>query len=84
MLMQSHGIQLASLAFVEQEFTSTYADLYDMGISQSYLGFVRPFSDRIAIGMDWSNVGFDDKELAYSENKTKFLLWDSNLLKSLV
>ena len=56
------------------EFTSTYADLYDMGISQSYLGFVRPFSDRIAIGMDWSNVGFDDKELAYSENKLNFAL----------
>ena len=56
------------------EFTSTYADLYDMGINQSYLGFVRPFSDRIAIGIDWSNVGFDDKELAYSENKLNFAL----------
>ena len=54
------------------EFTSTYADLYAMGITQSYLGFVRPFSDRIAIGLDWSSVGFDDKELAYSENKLNF------------
>ena len=42
------------------EFTSTYADLYAMGITQSYLGFVSPFSDRIAIGLDWARVGFDD------------------------
>ena len=54
------------------EFTSTYADLYAMGINQSYLGFVRPFSDRIAIGLDWSSIGYDDKELAYSENKLNF------------
>ena len=51
------------------EFTTTYADLWAMGITQSYLGFVRPFSDRVAIGFDWSNIGFDDKELLYSENK---------------
>ena len=54
------------------EFTSTYAELYAMGINQSYLGFVRPFSDRIAIGLDWSSIGYDDKELAYSENKLNF------------
>ena len=54
------------------EFTSTYADLYAMGITQSYVGFVRPFSDRVALGIDWSNVGFDDKELLYSENKLNF------------
>ena len=51
------------------EFTTTYADLYAMGITQSYLGFVKPFSDRVALGFDWSNVGFDDKELLYAENK---------------
>ncbi len=56
------------------EFTSTYADLYAMGIAQSYFGFVRPFSDRIAMGIDWSNIGFDDKELLYSENKLNFAL----------
>ena len=44
------------------EFTSTYAELYAMGINQSYLGFVRPFSDRIAIGLDWSSIGYDHKE----------------------
>ena len=54
------------------EFTSTYTDLYAMGITQSYLGFVRPFSDRIALGLDWSSVGFDDDELNYSENKLNF------------
>ena len=51
------------------EFTTTYADLWAMGITQSYLGFVRPFSDRVALGFDWSNIGYDDKELLYSENK---------------
>ena len=56
------------------EFTSTYTDLYTMGISQSYLGFVRPFSDRIALGLDWSSIGFDDGELNYSENKLNFAI----------
>ena len=54
------------------EFTSTYANLYNMGITQSYIGFVRPFSDRIALGFDWSNVGYDDNELSYGENKLNF------------
>ena len=56
------------------EFTSTYSDLYAMGITQSYIGFVRPFSDRIALGLDWANIGFDDKELFYSENKLNLAL----------
>ena len=51
------------------EFTTTYADLYAMGITQSYLGFVKPFSDRVALGFDWSNVGYNDDELLYAENK---------------
>ena len=51
------------------EFTTTYADLYNLGITQSYIGFVRPFSDRIALGFDWSNIGYDDNELSYGENK---------------
>ena len=54
------------------EFTSTYANLYNLGISQSYMGFVKPFSDRVALGFDWSSVGYDDNELAYSENKLNF------------
>ena len=56
------------------EFTSTYANLYNMGITQSYIGFVRPFSDRIALGFDWSNVGYDDNELSYGENKLNFAI----------
>lgn len=51
------------------EFTSTYANLYAMDISQSYIGFVRPFSDKIALGFDWANVGHDDKELLFGEHK---------------
>ena len=45
-----------------------------MNINQSYFGFVRPFSDRIALGIDWSNLGFEDSELMYSENKLNFAL----------
>ena len=56
------------------EFTSTYSDLYALGINQSYIGFVRPFSDRIAVGVDWANISFDDKELLYGENKINFAL----------
>tara|TARA_Y100000591_G_scaffold59523_1_gene48022 strand:- start:2704 stop:5442 length:2739 start_codon:yes stop_codon:yes gene_type:complete len=56
------------------EITSTYTDLYAMGITQSYLGFVRPFSDRIALGFDWSSIGFDDGELNFSENKLNLAL----------
>ena len=47
------------------EITSTYTDLSAMGSTQSYLGFVRPFSDRIALGFDWSSIGFDDGELNF-------------------
>ena len=54
------------------EFTSTYANLYNLGITQSYMGFVKPFSDRVALGFDCSSVGYDDNELAYSENKLNF------------
>lgn len=57
-----------------KEFTSTYSNLYDMGISKSYMGFVFPFSDKIAFGLDWGNVGFDDTELLYSENKLAFAI----------
>jgi len=54
------------------EFTTTYADLYIMGITQSYIGIVRPFGDKLALGMDWANVGFDDGELGYADNKLNF------------
>ena len=54
------------------EFTTTYADLYVMGITQSYIGIVRPFGDKLALGLDWANVGFDDGELGYADNKLNF------------
>ena len=56
------------------EFTSTYSDLYKLGITHSYLGFVRNFTDRIGFGLDWGNLGFDDKELLFSENKMNLSL----------
>jgi len=51
------------------EFTSSYGDLYGMGISHSYFGLVKPFSDAFALGLDWSYAGFDDQELGSSDNK---------------
>ena len=59
-----------------KEFNSTYADLYGMGISHSYIGIVWPFSDRLALGMDWASLGFDDQELGYSDNKLNFFVVD--------
>ena len=56
------------------EFTSTYSDLYRLGITHSYFGLVRNFSDRIALGLDWGSLGFDDKELLFSENKLNISL----------
>lgn len=55
-----------------KEFTSTYSDLYSLGITKSYMGLVLPFSDKIALGLDWGSVGFDDTELLFSENKLDF------------
>ena len=55
-----------------KEFTSSYADLFAMNISHSYAGIVWPFGDKVAVGVDWSNIGFDDQELNYSENKLNF------------
>lgn len=51
------------------EFTSSYGDLYGLGITHSYFGFVKPFSDAFALGLDWSYAGFDDEELGSSDNK---------------
>ena len=64
------------------EFTSTYSDLYRLGITHSYFGLVRNFSDRIALGLDWGSLGFDDKELLFSENKLNLSL-GIQVLKSL-
>ena len=58
------------------EFTLTYTNLYNLGINQSYFGFTRPiiYKDKMALGFDWLNNGFDDGELGYSENKLNFSL----------
>ena len=54
------------------EFTTSYADLYVLGITQSYIGIVRPFGDKLALGIDWANVGHNDGELGYVDNKLNF------------
>lgn len=52
-----------------QEFTMSYSDLFGLGIVNSYLGYVFPFRDELAIGVDWYYLGFNDDELGYTRNK---------------
>lgn len=52
-----------------QELTLSYSDLFGLGIINSYLGYVYPFRDNFAVGVDWYYLGFNDDELGYSSNK---------------
>ncbi|MBN2104234.1 PorV/PorQ family protein [bacterium] len=51
------------------EINSMHADLFNTDIKNNYFAFMVPFTDRIAVGLDWFNIGFDDDELGYSQNK---------------
>ncbi len=51
-----------------QEITTMYSDLYNMGLTQSYLGYILPFTDNQAGAADWLHNGFDDTELGYRED----------------
>lgn len=54
------------------EVNSMYADLFRTGVKNNYLSFLVPFSNRLAFGLDWFNIGFDDDELGFSENLFSF------------
>ena len=51
-----------------QEFTTMYSDLNGIGLTQSYLGYVLPFTDNQAAAVDWMHLGFDDSELGYRDD----------------
>ncbi len=62
----------AGLPFLQrQELTSMYANLYGggLGLTNSYLGYVFPLSDRQGIGIDWFHFGIGDDELGYRRDK---------------
>ncbi|MBD3289028.1 hypothetical protein GF337_09510, partial [candidate division KSB1 bacterium] len=63
----------AGLPSIERyEIYSMYANLYNTGINNNYIACVLPFSDRMAFGLDWFNIGLDDDGLAFSRNKFNF------------
>jgi hypothetical protein len=63
----------AGLALIgSQEVTASYADLYRIGIKDSYLAFALPLSPLQAAAVDWYHSGFDDDELGFGENRWDF------------
>jgi len=59
----------AGIATIQrQEITSMYSDPYGLGLTQSYLGYVLPFTDNQAAAADWMHYGLDDTELGYRED----------------
>lgn len=51
-----------------QEVTSMYSDLWGLGMTQSYLGYVFPMTDNQALAADWLHYGHDDSELGYRDD----------------
>lgn len=56
------------------EINTMYANLYNTGINNNYMSAVFPYSDRLAFGLDWFNIGLDDDGLAFTRNKFNFSL----------
>lgn len=50
----------AIAALQRQEIDAAYADRFGLGLSDSYLAYVLPITERHAVGLDWHNRGFDD------------------------
>ncbi|MFC1556439.1 tetratricopeptide repeat protein [candidate division KSB1 bacterium] len=67
-----------------QEVTSMYSNLYNLGLTQSYLGYVLPITDNQAAAVDWLHYGFDDTELGFRDDSFDMayglrLPWDVSL-----
>ena len=54
-----------------QEITSMYGDLYGIGLKNSYVGYVFPFGDVQAFGVDWFHVGQGDNEISFRQDNYK-------------
>jgi len=49
-----------------QEIITMYSSLYkNLGMENSYLGYVMPLGDNHAFGVDWLHLGMDDTELGF-------------------
>ena len=60
----------AGLSYLQrEEFNSMYANLYGLGIKNSYISYARPLFSRLAFGLDWMRYGFDDGELTFARNQ---------------
>lgn len=63
----------SGMAFLNHhEITTMYTDLFGIDINNSYLGYTYPITKKLAIGVDWFNLGFNDPELEYNFNKFNF------------
>ena len=45
-----------------------------VNLNNNYLSFMIPYSEKMAFGIDWFNVGFDDDELKYFRHKFNFAM----------
>jgi len=50
------------------------ANLYNAGLQSSYLSFFLPFAENLAFGVDLFEIGFDDDEIDYSDQKFNLAL----------
>ncbi|MCG3117963.1 MAG: hypothetical protein ALAOOOJD_00088 [bacterium] len=51
-----------------------HANLYNTGARSNYLSFFLPFTEQLAFGADWFNIGFDDEEIEFLDNKFNLAL----------
>ncbi|RMH70791.1 MAG: tetratricopeptide repeat protein [Gemmatimonadetes bacterium] len=67
----ANGIQwnpASSATLNRYELTTTYTDLYGLGLPHIYLSGVLPLGQRLALGLDWSHLGYEDKALFFGED----------------
>lgn len=55
-----------------QEFSGSYANLFQADIRDNVAAFVLPLSYRHVVATDWYHSGFDDPELSFGENRFDF------------
>lgn len=51
------------------ELQSQYANLFGAQITNGYLAYMVPLTDRITVGADWLHLGFGDSELSFGQNR---------------
>jgi len=69
----------AGLPYVDRyELQAMHANIFNADIANNYLSFLMPdlpylpYSEKLAFGLDWFNIGFGDAELEYSHNRFTF------------